>query len=169
MVGVMLPIFLVNLGGDGAKVLEKIRSMEKEELQYMRELRAENSQKVERDEELKYTGVATSPVLHCFCSCSVSCAMSGTTPPVCTCSRGSRALWRRTPDMCATCVCAPGDQGWMAWCPCSYPSRRIPMVIMEGLALQCLVERAILWQKMARGFIVEGEAGLEMVMQQLNS
>ena len=41
--------------------------MEKEELQYMRELRAENSQKVERGEELKTTGAATSPVLYCFC------------------------------------------------------------------------------------------------------
>ena len=34
---------LADLGGDEAKELEKIRSMEKEELQYMRELRAENS------------------------------------------------------------------------------------------------------------------------------
>ena len=58
---------LADLGGDEAKELEKIRSMEKEELQYMRELRAENSQKVERDEELKSTGMATSPVLYCFC------------------------------------------------------------------------------------------------------
>ena len=75
MVGIMLLILLANLGGGGggggrgdeAKVLEKIRSMEKEELQYMRELRAENSQEVERDEELKSMGVATSPVLYCFC------------------------------------------------------------------------------------------------------
>ena len=60
------------MGGDEVKELEKIRSMEKEELQYMRELRAENSQKVERDEELKSTGVATSPVLYCFCRCPES-------------------------------------------------------------------------------------------------
>lgn len=63
---------LADLGGDEAKELEKIRSMEKEELQYMRELRAENSQKVEHDEELKSTGTATSPVLYCFCRCPES-------------------------------------------------------------------------------------------------
>ena len=68
---------LADLGGDEAKELEKIRSMEKEELQYMRELRAENSQKVERDEELKSTGVATSPVLYCFCCNGGGCGFLG--------------------------------------------------------------------------------------------
>ena len=88
--------------------------------------------------------------------CSVSCAMSGTTSPACTCSRGSRALWRRTPDLCATCVCAPGGRGLDSLVSLLISLKKVPVVITERLVLQCLVERAIAWQRRTRGYIMGG-------------
>ena len=157
---------LADLGGDETKELEKIRSMKKKELQYMRELRAENSQKVERDEELKSTGMATSPVLYCFCrrpesGYMLQCEL---------CNEWYHASCLHLPKgrqgsvekdsryVCNLCVRIrrPMLDGLVSLL---ISLKKVPVVITEGLALQCLVERAIAWQKRARGFIVGGGGG----------
>ena len=165
---------LGDLGGDEAMELEKIRIMEKEEIQYMRELRAENSQKVERDEELKSSGAVTSPVLYCFCrrpesGYMLQCELCNewyhasclhlTKGKQCSVEKDSRFV-------CNVCVRTrrPRLDGLVSLL---ISLKKVPVVVTEGLALQCLVERAIAWQKRAKQFIVAGTAGLEAVRQQL--
>lgn len=165
---------LLDLGGDEAKELERIHAMEREELQFMRELRAENSDKVERDEELKSAGALTTPVLYCFCrrpesGYMLQCEL---------CNEWYHASCLHLPKgkqssvekdsrfVCNLCVRTrrPRLDGLVSLL---ISLRKVPVVITEGLALQCLVERAIAWQKKARQFIVSGNAGLEAVRQQM--
>lgn len=165
---------LADLAGDEAMELEKIRSMEKEEVEYMRELRAENSQKVQRDEELKGSRAATSPVLYCFCrrpesGYMLQCELCNewyhasclhlTKGKQCSVEKDSRFV-------CTLCVRTrrPRLDGLVSLL---ISLKKVPVIVTEGLALQCLVERAIAWQKRAKQFIVAGSAGLETVRQQL--
>ena len=134
-----------------------------EELQYMRELRAENSQKVERDEELKSTGVATTPVLYCICRSQES----GYIPQCELCNEWYHASCLYLPKVkqgsvekdsrfvCNLCVCTrrPRLDGLVSLL---ISLKKVPVVITEGLELQCLVERAIAWQRRTRGFIMGG-------------
>ena len=118
--------------------------------------------------------MATSPVFYCFCrhpesGYMLQCGL---------CNEWYHASCLHLPKgkqgsvekdsrfVCNLCVCTrwPRLDGLVSLL---ISLKKVPVVITEGLALQCLVERAIAWQKRARGFIVGSRAGLEMVRQQL--
>ena len=159
---------LTDVLGDREKEISKIHEIEDMEKTFIIEVRNENTQKMEQDEATKGGKSSAPPVVYCFCQKPESGYMLQC-------------------ELChewyhGTCLRLPkGRQGteskWTRFL-CSYCQRtrrprldtivsllialqKVPVAFTEGIALQCLAERAIAWQKRARQSIANITMSIE--------
>jgi histone demethylase JARID1 len=166
---------LSDLGGDRLKEMEKIHSMEDEEVQWMKQLRNENLEKMERDETRKNGSYP--PVLYCFCrkpesGYMLQCELCNEWYHA-TClhiPKGKRApgrdIGKDSRFLCALCLRTRRPR-LDAIVSLLISLQKVPVAISEGTALHCLAERAIQWQKRARQEIQNCNTILEAAKQQM--
>ena len=145
------------------------------QMKWVRELRSENIEKMERDETRKTTGHP--PVIYCFCrkpesGYMLQCELCNEWYHA-TClhiPKGKRTagkdIGKDSRFLCALCLRTRRPR-LDAIVSLLISLQKVPVAISEGTALHCLAERAISWQKRARQEITSCTALLEAAKQQM--
>ncbi len=167
---------LADVLGDHDKEVGKIREIEEQEKSLISQLRTENTQKMEHDEAIKGGKSSNSPILYCFCQKPESGYMLQCE----LCHEWYHGSCLRLPKGKQA---AEKEMGKWSRFLCSFCQRtrrprldtivsllislqKVPVSFTEGVALQCLAERAIAWQKKARQSITSMTATLEATKTQ---
>ncbi len=142
------------------KETAKIREIEEVEKTLILQLRNENTQKIEQDEAIKGGKSNSSPVLYCFCQKPESGYMLQC--ELChewyhgSCLRlpkgkqaAEKEMGKWTRFLCSFCQRSRRPR-LDAIVSLLISLQKVPVAFTEGVALQCLAERALAWQKKAR-------------------
>ena len=145
------------------------------QIKWMKELRNENLEKMERDETRKATTYP--PVIYCFCrkpesGYMLQCELCNEWFHA-TCLHipkgkrtGGRDIGKDSRFLCALCMRTRRPR-LDAIVSLLISLQKVPVAISEGTALHCLAERAISWQKKARQEILNCNSVLEAARQQM--
>ena len=155
------------MNGDRLKEMDLIRKMEKEERDYVCQLRKSNNDKQQRDDQ----GAAGSPVLYCLCRRPESGYMLQC--EVCNewyhahCLHIPKSKLNPDKDMgkemrfiCGGCLRSRRPR-LDTIVSLLISLQKVPVAISEGTALHCLAERAIAWQKRARELLAKAQGVID--------
>ena len=167
---------LSDVEGDRLKEMDRIHEMQRGELEYTKQLRTQNLEKMERDERLKSGALAGSPIIYCFCrrpesGYMLQCELCNEWYHA-SClhiPKGKRApgkdIGKESRFLCAACLRTRRPR-LDAIVSLLISLQKVPVAISEGTALHCLAERAIAWQRRARQAIATVTAMLEAAKHQ---
>lgn len=170
---------LSDVEGDRLKEMDRVHEMQRKELEFAKQLRTQNLEKMERDERLKSSGAGSlpgSPIIYCFCrrpesGYMLQCELCNEWYHA-TClhiPKGKRFpgkdIGKESRFLCAACLRTKRPR-LDAIVSLLISLQKVPVAISEGTALHCLAERAIAWQRRARQAITTTTAMLEAARHQ---